>query len=129
MKNYWILTTALVAATTLLCSCDPTPDRDADCVIFECGHSWGHVGYSVWACGEGNEDQLLLSDTVYAESPFPPAPSVTEYSCGTDIGAQLGSDLENASAQGAGCVGLGIPEDRIGDETEVCYPGDDDSAP
>ena len=47
--------TAILAAAFSLSSCRDFPDRPSDCVVHQCGYSWGLIGNNIWDCGEGND--------------------------------------------------------------------------
>ena len=116
-------------------SCDALPDRAADCVVFDCGYSWGHVGNNVWVCGEENPDEMVMELIVYEESPFPSGNGRSTYPCGTDLSGEMGFPVDRVFAWGASCEAVGIPVERIGyeedldgNEEDVCSLGDDDDS-
>ena len=121
----------LLLSSALLAGCSPTPDRTADCEVQDCSASWGRVGASIWDCGEGNEDEILINPDYISEGPFPTQSQVQRLPCGTDVSEELGFVVGGAHAFGPGCTALGIPEDRVGASDVVCEGGtsdDDDSA-
>ena len=101
-------------------------------MVRDCLSSWGHVGNNIWACGEGNADEIIVEQIYLTEGPFPRRPEIETYPCGTDVSGELGFSADYSFASGAGCEALGIPPDRITeeewDEGPCSSDGDDDDS-
>jgi hypothetical protein len=109
-------------------SFDALPDRAADCVVFDCGYSWGQLGNNVCVFGEENPDEMVMELILYEESPFPSGNGRSTYPCGTDLSGEMGFPVDWVFASGASCEAVGVPVERIGDEGAVCGLGDDDDS-
>ena len=129
MSNSRLALFLLICAGLLAVSCDALPDREPDCVVFQCGYSWGLVGNNIWTCGEENPDEMVLEYIEFIESPFPSNNARGTFPCGTDLSEELGYPAEDSFASGARCEDVGISAERIGDESTVCgAEGDDDDS-